>query len=654
MTTGSNSYLARLFATDIQDQAGNDLDGTNSGVGGGDATFSFGQSYTSPTVSLYNSATGWNTAMPLVFAPSIANDITSMSVSGASSTIISFTGNTTNKNILSALVNAGFAGGSVILEDMAAGFTLLDGFWSVTAVTDTASTDNITISTQPYGNTHLSTWSAGDMGSLHVSPGADAVADNYGEYDIEAEFYTALQQITGITSIPFTGTTPANGVYVGQTPQFDTNTLTDTVGYDKSFDNESELGQTGYIVNGIATSLGNNNLFIVGGGAAGEQDAIDAFLQSLGMEEYGPSNVATSSVADLWQITPNDNTSTGLAGAWDIRQVPSISYLNDSGGSGGWIATESEGWNTLYLFNYGGGAPAPSGGPGLGSLVTQEYNLGIASNVTNLQTEPDWWSSSTGGILNQTNTAATFAPYGTIAVGETYAITLVKSSNGSAQTVTYTATSSDTSASALVTDIVGYINSAAIQTVGAYSFFHSSSLIAVAHTDDELFEGNAASGSWFTSVPVVEFYAKNNGNAISFIPSTSVAHGTATFQVDTYQNDELNFSNPALYNQIINSNYFSNWLASATPDSMLSLSGEDGGVYDQSASTEAWAGLGPYQDTHSDWWGYVNGVLVTGVSESYWTLVNEVAQYVLQYTQNQIASKRHAGGQRALRRRTGL
>ena len=39
----------------------------------------------------------------------------------------------------------------------------------------------------------------------------------------------------------------------------------------------------------------------------------------------------------------------------------------------------------------------------------------------------------------------------------------------------------------------------------------------------------------------------------------------------------------------------------------------------------------PFQDSNGDWWGYnQTGVLVSGASESYWTLVNEVAQYVLQ------------------------
>ncbi len=154
--------------TGIQDQAGNDLDGVNSGIGGQDATAHFGQSYPNSTLTL---ATGgvWNTAMPLVFAPSIVpNDIQSISASGADTTI-TFTGNAANKQILQALTPNGFTGGAVILEDMAAGYTALDGIWSVTAVTDTNATDTVTINANSTGLSDGS-WVAGSSGSMHISP----------------------------------------------------------------------------------------------------------------------------------------------------------------------------------------------------------------------------------------------------------------------------------------------------------------------------------------------------------------------------------------------------------------------------------------------------------------------------------------------------
>ena len=74
LNTSSTSYTARLFATDIQDQAGNDLDGINSGIGGQDIPpIHFGHSYTtlSSTSSPLASNGVWNSSMPLVFASSI-------------------------------------------------------------------------------------------------------------------------------------------------------------------------------------------------------------------------------------------------------------------------------------------------------------------------------------------------------------------------------------------------------------------------------------------------------------------------------------------------------------------------------------------------------------------------------------------------------
>ena len=115
LNTTSYSYTARLFAsttqgdpltgiqTGIQDQAGNDLDGINSGIGGQDATLHFGSSgYTAPTLTLtswnsMSSSNVWNSSLPLVFAPSIpaitgdAGSILSLSTTtDGASTIIKF------------------------------------------------------------------------------------------------------------------------------------------------------------------------------------------------------------------------------------------------------------------------------------------------------------------------------------------------------------------------------------------------------------------------------------------------------------------------------------------------------------------------------------------------------------------------------------
>ena len=69
LNTSSTSYTARLFGTDIQDQAGNDLDGVNSGFGGTDSTpIHFGATYPTTNVTLATTGT-WNASMPLVFAP---------------------------------------------------------------------------------------------------------------------------------------------------------------------------------------------------------------------------------------------------------------------------------------------------------------------------------------------------------------------------------------------------------------------------------------------------------------------------------------------------------------------------------------------------------------------------------------------------------
>ena len=308
LNTTNTPYTARLFATQIQDQAGNDLDGINSGIGGEDSTpIHFGHTYTTPTLTLSTTGT-WNTAMPLIFAPSIASEISSFGTTTITSsgqpsipsTVINFTGNAGNKAILSVLTAGYFTGSPVIMEDLPAALSGLDGAWSVLAMTDTLSSDSITIGTQPYNQATLNADFVAGEGSMHISPEAGANTDNGVAYSAEAQLISALEQITGATTISLTGQAVSSGVFVGATSQFDGG-AGDTMGYDKTFDNETELGQTGYIVN-----TNGNYLYLVGGPngtGSGEQDAIDAFLQNLGMQEYGPSNV-DSSDPNIWQITP--------------------------------------------------------------------------------------------------------------------------------------------------------------------------------------------------------------------------------------------------------------------------------------------------------------------------------------------------------------
>ncbi len=131
VNTTSTSYTARLFATDIQDQAGNDLDGVGSGFGGTDSTpIHFGATYPTTNVTLATSGT-WNASMPLVFAPSIASrgiqSIITTTIDSVASTVITFTSNAASVATLDALN----PGDPVIITDMASGFTALDGLWDV-------------------------------------------------------------------------------------------------------------------------------------------------------------------------------------------------------------------------------------------------------------------------------------------------------------------------------------------------------------------------------------------------------------------------------------------------------------------------------------------------------------------------------------------
>ncbi len=625
------SYTARLFSnaiegdpgTGIQDQAGNDLDGINSGIGGEDATQHFGHTYTTPTVTLATSGV-WNTAMPLVFAPSVVpNDIQSLSVASGDTTI-TFTGNSTNKKILDDLLPGGFAGGAVIVEDMAAGFTALDGLWSVTAVTATNTTDTVTIAANPYTQTQLNAWVAGASGSMHISPYYDTTADNSSYFSIESALITNLDQIIGGTinfATDVTGaTTEASAVYVGETSQFDSNTTTDPEGYNKVFDNETALGLTGYIINS-----NGNNLYIVGGGdvsGANEQNAIDAFLQSLGMQVYGPANTdytsSNTTAANIWQITPSYSNATGLTGSWDIRQTPVVGYLNDTNDDGGNL-TETVGWDNLYALNFGGGGVTDFGGGGLG----QQGNLGFGATQTSVDAHPDWWSSGTGVSLSSVDYVATFMPLGTVTSGDTFSATL--KSGSTFETVSVTANSTDNSPSGIVSALYTAIFNDTTDT-----FFESTSIVVLTNSD---YNTNGPLTLSSTTNPVVEIYDKHTNTPVYKVSSLKNGLPDPNFPTDVYHDSQINYANPGVYNHVA-TGYVSNFINSAPSGSFLTLSPKDGPGYDQSPSTLATMhSNNPFLTgaIETEWQGYnQNGVFVDAVSESYWTLVNELAQYVLQ------------------------
>ena len=87
-----------------------------------------------------------------------------------------------------------------------------------------------------------------------------------------------------------------------------------------------------------------------------------------------------------------------------------------------------------------------------------------------------------------------------------------------------------------------------------------------------------------------------------------------------------------VYNHVL-SNYVSPWVNSAPTGSFLSLAAKDGAGYDQSQATiDTMHSNNPFEagGIEDEMQGYnQNGVYVDGVSESYWTLVNELAQHVL-------------------------
>ena len=174
---------------------------------------------------------------------------------------------------------------------MPSGFTTLDGFWPIDGLTASTSVDSISIPAD--SSTLLDGSYTADTANMHISPEGASEVDNSWAYVPEEELIAALKQITGSTinqASDFTAsTTLSSAIYVGETSQFDTNTTTDLNGYGKTFDDEAQLGATGYIVNS-----NGNNLYVLGGpGGSGsdENSAIDSFLQSLGMQEYGPIDI---------------------------------------------------------------------------------------------------------------------------------------------------------------------------------------------------------------------------------------------------------------------------------------------------------------------------------------------------------------------------
>ncbi len=324
VNSGSTSYTARLFATGIQDQAGNDLDGINSGIGGQDAKAHFGQAYPSTSVTLSTSG-AWNTSMPLVFAPTSGfadtlQSLTTATVNSVASTQFTFPNNATINAELVALAT----GDTVIIEDFTGTFAALNGIYAINKIAtgNHPFTFDVAINSSTLGD---SGWVANSQGSFYFPAGQ------------EVNLIGDLEQIVGITSplpnsIPTTGlSTTAHGVYVGLASEYDTG-AGDLYGYNKTFD-ETNIGQTTSIVRSTGS-----NLYLLGGGPSGEDDAIETFLQGLGYQLYGPDDASSTIYPDVWQITPSIST---LSGSWDIYQSPTIGYLDNSGGSGGW-ATSGE------------------------------------------------------------------------------------------------------------------------------------------------------------------------------------------------------------------------------------------------------------------------------------------------------------------------
>ena len=301
----SGHYTVRLLAADITDAAGNHLDGGMTGFGGNDYLLpnGIGSGALSGSTTLYGpygagDTYEWNPALELVTPGDYT--VTNITPYGKSPN------NTTETEVFMPS-SGGPAGGSVVyLQDLPGNFAALDGKYTVQ-------------------------WSYGGYSVIMAN------STTYGTYDsthpgsaITNSTITALESdlhaMTG-SYLPTTGKPLASpytaGLYVGLASDFDT-----TTPFNKQFDAESQLGGDGYIVRSDGT-----NLFLVGGGSPGEQYAIGAFLQGLGLEQYGPNAVPKTVYDNIWTVMPNLSAST-ISGTWDIRGSNSFPYFQ-YGWSGG-------------------------------------------------------------------------------------------------------------------------------------------------------------------------------------------------------------------------------------------------------------------------------------------------------------------------------
>ncbi len=418
LNTSSTSYTARLFATDIQDQAGNDLDGINSGTAGQDAALQFGHAAFNTTVTLATSGV-WNSSLPIILAPTqyFQNAVVSLATTtygGVPSTLFTFPNTSAYTQAIS-----GTAGDEIILEDFTGTFAGLNGVTTVSNVLGNKYSFEVPINSSTFND---SSWVSGSSGSVYY-PAQD-----------ERIFINALKTITGATSIPTTGLANHAGLFLGYTGEYDTSSTTDSLWLQRTVRCvESELGVNGYIVR----SDNSGDLFVLGATANSEQNAIDAFLQSpaVGLEDYGPGN--NDNNTNVWQVTPSLPT---LSGSWDIRQVPSIAYVENNNFGLGTVNAVQNAWDTFMNDNFGGGSPIPQ-------VNQTDFDINGGSfngHADSLLVHPDWWAEGNDtNTVNSLNSVVTYTvPTGvTINVGDTFAISLYNINNTVTQTLTITATS---------------------------------------------------------------------------------------------------------------------------------------------------------------------------------------------------------------------
>ncbi len=127
-------------------------------------------------------------------------------------------------------------GATVVIEDMPAGYTALDGMWGTSAATPTGSA-SVTI---PVNSVSLNDagWISGSAGSVHVPPNSQALLPAKA---IAPSAYL-VNYLKRLPRFLDSRDRQGVGVYVGETSQFDTNTITDPTGYDKSFGQRSRAG----------------------------------------------------------------------------------------------------------------------------------------------------------------------------------------------------------------------------------------------------------------------------------------------------------------------------------------------------------------------------------------------------------------------------